>query len=256
VARIIAITIPKGGTGKTTTTMNLGAALHERGHKVLLVDFDPQGNLTSGLGIQLRQGEPSIYHALKQVMAYERPTVPIRASVPGLEIIPASPVLNNANEELVMAEERERVLQRVLAPISANYDFVLIDTLPYLGLLVTNALTAATEVIIPLEAESFALESTAVMLNRIASMQRGLNRDLRITGILLTQVATRSVLHREVAEYVQQHFSAQAPIFRTVIPELAAFPQSQAMHQTILQFDSKGKGAQAYRALADEVLHA
>lgn len=257
--RIISVAVPKGGTGKTTTTLNLGAALAEQGQRVLLVDFDPQGNLTQALGLRPGDLEHTAYSAIKYFLTRFEPQLDlaIQPTSAGVDLVPASARLNLANDELAVAIQREYVLQKLLAPVASRYDFILIDTLPYLGVLVVNALTAAHEVLIPLQAEYLATESVALILEQAQLMRRsGLNANLAITGILLTMIDQRTVINREAIEYARRAFGSQVNVFDTMIKRSVRFPESQAMHQTILQYDLHGEGARAYRALAEEVLHA
>lgn len=257
--RIISVAVPKGGTGKTTTTINLGAALAEQGQRVLLVDFDPQGNLTQALGLRSGDLEHTAYSAIKYFLTRYEPQLDL-AIVPtasGVDLVPASARLNLANDELAVAMQREYVLQKLLAPIAPRYDFILIDTLPYLGVLVVNALVAAQEVVIPLQAEYLATESVALILEQVQLMRRsGLNPNLAITGILFTMVDQRTVINREAVEYARKTFGNQVNLFDTMIKRSVRFPESQASHQSILQYEPQGEGARAYRALALEVLHA
>ena len=256
-ARIIAVAVPKGGTGKTTTTLNLGAALAEQGQRVLLIDFDPQGNLTQALGLRPSDLEHTAYTAIKSFLTCFEPqlALAIRPTGIGVDLVPTSARLNLANDELAVAIQREFVLQKLLAPLAAHYDFILIDTLPYLGVLVLNALVAAQEVLIPLQAEYLATESVALMLDQIQLMRRsGLNAGLSVLGILLTMVDQRTIIHREAVEYTRKVFGGQVPIFPTMVKRSVRFPESQASHQSILTYDPDGDGARAYRALAAEVL--
>jgi chromosome partitioning protein len=256
--RVIAVALPKGGTGKTSSTLNLGVALAQRGQRVLLVDFDPQSNLSQSLCQPSETHEQNVYVAIKRYLQHYESNLAagiIRTSA-GVDLVPANELLNLANDELVLALERERVLQRLLEPISANYDFILIDTLPYLGVLTQNALVAASEVIIPLQAEYLATRSTRLMLDQVAVLARSrLNPSLRITGILLTMVDQRLLISREVIAYAREKLGAHAPIFETMIRRSVRFPESQAAHQSILQYDPTGPGAVGYRALAEEVLY-
>ncbi len=258
-ARIIAVAVPKGGTGKTTTTLNLGAALAERGQRTLLVDFDPQGNLTQALGCRPADLEHTVYSAIKHFLTCFEPQLDraIRPTDAGVDLAPTSARLNLANDELAVAMQREFVLRTLLTPLASRYDVILIDTLPYLGILVINALAAAHEVLIPLQVEYLATESVALILDQIALMRRsGLNPTLTITGMLLTMVDQRTVLHREAMDYARRELGNQVRIFDTVIKRSIRFPESQASHQTILQYEPHGEGAQAYRMLAEEVLRA
>jgi chromosome partitioning protein len=257
--RIISVAVPKGGTGKTTTTLNLGAALAERGQRVLLVDFDPQGNLTQALGLRPGDLEHTAYSAIKYFLTRFEPQLDlaIQATGAGVDLVPASARLNLANDELAVAIQREFVLQKLLAPLAPRYDFILIDTLPYLGVLVVNALTTAHEVVIPLQAEYLATESVALILDQVQLMRRsGLNRNLTITGILLTMIDQRTVINREAIEYARKVFGSRVHVFDTMIKRSVRFPESQASHQSILQYDPQGEGARAYRALAEEVIRA
>lgn len=258
-ARIIAVAVPKGGTGKTTTTLNLGAALAERGQRVLLVDFDPQGNLTQALGLRPGDVEHTVYTAIKSFLTRFEPQLE-QAIVPtaaGVDLAPASARLNLANDELAVAIQREYVLQKLLAPVAPRYDIILIDTLPYLGVLVLNALAAAHEVLIPLQAEYLAAESVELILDQVQLMRRsGLNARLAITGILLTMIDQRTVINREAVEHARRKYGGQVTVFETMIRRSVRFPESQASHQPILRYDPQGEGARAYRALAEEVLRA
>jgi chromosome partitioning protein len=258
-ARVIAVAVPKGGTGKTTTTMNLGAALAERGQRVLLIDFDPQGNLTQSLGLRPADLEHTAYTAIKSFLTRFEPQLDlaIRPTAAGLDLVPTSARLNLANDELAVAMQREFVLQKLIAPVRERYDFILIDTLPYLGVLVVNALAAAQEVLIPLQAEYLATESVSLILDQVQVMRRsGINQSLGITGILLTMVDQRTVINREAVAYARKVFGEQVPVFEAMIRRSVRFPESQASHQTILQYDSQSESARAYRALAEEVIHA
>lgn len=256
-ARIIAVAVPKGGTGKTTTTVNLGSALAEQGKKVLLVDFDPQGNLTQSLGFRPADLEHTVYSSIKYFLTRFESQVElaIRKSSAGVDLLPASARLNLANDELAVAIQREFVLQKLLAPVLNKYDYILIDTLPYLGVLVVNALAAAKEVLIPLQAEYLATESVSLILEQVQLMRRsGLNPDLKITGILLTMVDNRTVINREAVEYARKVFGKEVKVFDTMIKRSVRFAESQANHMTILQYESNGESARSYRALAEEVI--
>ncbi len=257
--RIIAVAVPKGGTGKTTTTINLGAALAEQGQRVLLVDFDPQGNLTQSLGFRPGDLQHTVYSAIKYFLTtYEaRVDQTLRPTSIGVDLLPCNTLLNLANEELVVAVQREFILQKLLEPVRAHYDFILIDTLPYLGVLVVNALVAAQEVIIPLQAEFLATPSVALIIKQIEMIRRsGLNPRLAIAGILLTMVKERTIMSRETMEHARKHFGREARVFETYIKETASITQSQAARQSIMQYEPRGDAARAYRALAEEILHA
>jgi len=217
-ARIISVSVPKGGTGKTTTTLNLGAALAEQGQRVLLVDFDPQASLTIALGFAPDTLEHTVYSAIKYFLTtYEaRVDQTLRRTSIGVDLLPCNTLLNLANEELVVAVQREFILQKLLEPVRAHYDFILIDTLPYLGVLVVNALVAAQEVIIPLQAEFLATPSVALIIKQIEMIRRsGLNPRLAIAGILMTMVKERTIMSRETMEHARKHFGRETRVFET-----------------------------------------
>lgn len=261
---IYAVAVPKGGTGKTTTTLNLGAALGERGKRVLLVDFDPQGNLTQALGVRPGQLQTTVYDVIKHyttTFESELESI-IHKTSAGVDLVPASARLNLANDELATAIQREFVLSNLLAPVLSQYDFILIDTLPYLGILVVNALVAASKVLVPLQPEYLATESMQLLFSQVAMMRRSrLNPTLEIGGILLTMVDERTIIHREAVSYIQG-LSNQVPrgldskirVFNTKVKRTIRFVESQARHQSILEYDSKSEAAQSYRALAEEIL--
>jgi chromosome partitioning protein len=258
-ARIIAVAVPKGGTGKTTTTLNLGAALAEQGKRVLLVDFDPQGSLTLALGVRADELEHTVHSAITYFLATYEPRLEraVISTSAGVDLVPATIRLNLANAELTVAPQGEVVLRELLAPLVHQYDVILIDTLPYLGILVENALAAAHEVLIPLQAEYLSTESVALMLRQIQFVRRSkLNPQLGVSGVLLTQVDSRTVISRQFMEYARKEFGAHVPVFETVIKRTVSFPESQARRQSILQYASADAGSRAYRALAEEVLHA
>ena len=193
-ARIIAVAVPKGGAGKTSTTLNLGAALAARGQRVLLIDFDPQGNLS--LSLRATPVSPSLYSTIREFITTWEPHIErviVPSSIPNVDVVPTDVWLNESDEELRSADRREYVLRKLLEPVSPAYDFVLIDTLPYFGMLVKNALVAADELIIPMQAEFLATQSIEMMLKLVERIQRsGLNPLLRVLGVLVTQVDLRT----------------------------------------------------------------
>lgn len=250
-AIIISMCNQKGGVGKTTTTINLGAALVELGYKVLLVDFDPQGSLSVGLGVNPHTLEHSIYNLLlsKQCTVDEvvRPT-----SVPELDILPSNIDLSAAEVQLVSEVAREQTLTRVLAPLRSRYDFILIDCAPSLGLLTINALTASDYVIMPLECEFFALRGIALLTDTISKVADRLNPKLKVMGILGTMYDGRTLHSREVLERVVQAFGDD--VFHTVIRRTVKFPETTVAGEPITTYASASPGADAYRMLAREVL--
>jgi chromosome partitioning protein len=250
-AMIIAMCNQKGGVGKTTTTINLGAALVELGRKVLLVDFDPQGSLSVGLGVNPHNLELSIYNLLltrdTDVDEVIEPT-----TVEGLDILPSNIDLSAAELQLVSEVAREQTLLRVLEKVRDRYDVILIDCAPSLGLLTINALTAADRVLVPLECEFFALRGVALLTDTIEKVQERLNPKLEMLGILGTMYDPRTLHSREVLERVVQAFGDV--VFHTVIRRTIKFPETTVAGEPITTYASDSPGASAYRMLAREVL--
>lgn len=250
-ARIISMCNQKGGVGKTTTTINLGAALAEIGHKVLLVDFDPQGSLSVGLGVNPHTLDKSIYNLLLSKQ-YTVDEVIQESSVDGLDILPSNIDLSAAEVQLVSEVAREQTLTRVLRQLRSQYDFILIDCAPSLGLLTINALTASDYVLMPLECEFFALRGIALLTDTISKVSDRLNPDLEVLGILGTMYDSRTLHAREVLERVVQAFGED--VFHTVIRRTVKFPETTVAGEPITTYASASPGADAYRQLAREVL--
>lgn len=250
-ATIIAMCNQKGGVGKTTTTINLGAALAETGRQVLLVDFDPQGSLSVGLGFNPHKLDRSIYNLLltRDVDADDV----IRHYSPGLDVLPSNIDLSAAEVQLVSEVAREQSLGRVLAPVRSRYDIILIDCAPSLGLLTINALTAAEHVLMPLECEFFALRGIALLTDTIEKVKDRLNPDLEVLGILGTMYDARTLHSREVLERVVEAFGDV--VFHTVIRRTVKFPETTVAGEPITSYASSSPGAEAFRSLAKEVLH-
>jgi chromosome partitioning protein len=250
-ARIIAMCNQKGGVGKTTSTINLGATLAEYGRKVLLLDFDPQGALSVGLGINPHELDKTVYNLLIErhvdIRNVIRPT-----GVPLLDLLPANIDLSAAEVQLVSEVAREQVLGRVLRPVLDDYDVVLIDCQPSLGLLTVNALTAAHGVVIPLECEFFSLRGVALLVDTIDKVKERLNPQLEISGILATMYDSRTVHCREVFSRVVEAFGDT--VFKTVITRTVRFPETTVAGQPITTWAPTSSGASAYRDLAKEVL--
>ncbi len=250
-AIIIAMCNQKGGVGKTTSTINLGAALAEVGRRVLLVDFDPQGSLSVGLGVNPHTLEYSIYNVLLgRDTTVENVINPTK--VPGLDILPSNIDLSAAEVQLVSEVAREQTLLRVLEKIRYRYDVILIDCAPSLGLLTINALTAADKVIMPLECEFFALRGIALLNDTIVKVQDRLNPQLEILGILGTMYDPRTLHSREVLERVVEAFGDR--VFHTVIKRTVKFPETTVAGEPITTYATTSPGAEAYRNLAREVL--
>ncbi len=250
-AMIIAMCNQKGGVGKTTTTINLGAALAEGGIKVLLVDFDPQGSLSVGLGVNPHTLELSVYNLLLGKDT-EPDEVISETNVEGLDVLPSNIDLSAAEVQLVSEVAREQTLLRVLEKVRDDYDVILIDCAPSLGLLTVNALTAADKVIMPLECEFFALRGIALLTDTIAKVQDRLNPRLEILGILGTMFDPRTLHSREVLERVVQAFGET--VFHTVIRRTVKFPETTVAGEPITTYATTSPGAAAYRSLAREVL--
>lgn len=248
-ARIIVFANQKGGVGKTTTAVNLGACLAEAGKRVLLVDFDPQANSTSHLGA--RKDCPGIYEAMTGKV---EPSATIQEcpGVPNLFIIPSNINLTGATIELVDQEGREHFLKRVLDRLPDGFDYLFIDCPPSLGILTLNGLVAADAVIIPLQCEYFALEGLSRLLQTIQMVQSGLNPRLRIGGILFTMYDVRTRLAHEVVQEVTGYFKEK--VFRTIIPRNVRVSEAPSFAKPITTYDPESIGARSYRALADEVL--
>ncbi|HEY8452853.1 MAG: ParA family protein [Micromonosporaceae bacterium] len=252
-ARIIAMANQKGGVGKTTTTINLGAALAEYGRRVLLVDFDPQGALSVGLGANPHNLDLSIYNVLLQDDVKVEDVL-IKTNVDGLHLLPANIDLSAAEIQLVSEVAREMALARVLRPLQKDYDFILIDCQPSLGLLAINALTCAHGVLIPLECEFFSLRGVALLLDTIDKVRERLNFDLELEGILATMYDSRTTHSRQVLQRVVEAFGDK--VYQTVITKTVKFPESTVAGAPITVLDPASSGARNYRQLAREVIAA
>lgn len=249
-ARVICVANQKGGVGKTTTSVNLAASLASRGRRVLLVDLDPQGNASSGLGLKKYEyQDANIYHVLigeKTLPEVIRPT-----SLPTLSVAPANPDLVGAEIELVDTPRREFRLKDALAEIKDQYDFVFIDCAPSLGLLTLNGLAGANTFIVPLQCEYYALEGLSQLLNTAGLVKKSINPELRIEGIVLTMFDTRNNLSHQVVTEIQTHFGDK--VFRSIIPRNVRLSEAPSHGQAIIEYDAKSIGAQKYLDLAVEL---
>jgi chromosome partitioning protein len=250
-ARVVALVNQKGGVGKTTTTINLGAALSEYGRRVLLVDFDPQGALSVGLGVNPMELDRTIYNSLMEP-GVTGDDVLLKTNLPGMDLLPSNIDLSAAEVQLVGEVAREQTLKRVLDPMLPDYDIVLIDCQPSLGLLTINALTAAHGVIVPLECEFFSLRGVALLIQTIDKVRERLNPKLELEGILATMYDGRTLHGREVLARVVEAFGDK--VFHTVISRTVRFPETTVAGEPITTFAPSSSGANAYRDLAKEVV--
>ena len=248
--RIIAVANQKGGVGKTTTVVNLGSYLALAGERVLVGDLDPQGNATSGLGLDRNSIERSVYDAVIDGAKIGELTVP--GPVPGLDVVPSAVALAGAEVELAPVEGRERRLGRLLLEIAADYDYVFVDCPPSLGLLTVNALTAADSVLIPLQCEYYALEGLSQLLATLDLVRDHLNPDLAVKGVVLTMFDGRTNLSADVAAEVRRHLGDR--VFDTVIPRNVRLSEAPSHGQPISRYAPDSTGAVAYAALAAEIL--
>lgn len=248
--KVIAIANQKGGVGKTTTSVNLSACLADLGKKVLLVDLDPQGNSTSGFGFDKTKIKQSIYDVLVNDTPVEG--VILKTKIENLMVLPATIQLAGAEIELVSIMSRETKLKRVLDKIKYNYDYIIIDCPPSLGLLTINSLTAANSVLVPIQCEFYALEGLSQLMNTISLVQKNLNPALSLEGVVLTMFDARTNLSIQVVDEVKSHFRHK--VYQTIIPRNVRLSEAPSHGQPITRYDPKSKGAEVYTDLAKEVI--
>jgi chromosome partitioning protein len=249
--RIFAVANQKGGVGKTTTTVSLGAALAERGKRVLVVDLDPQGNATMGLGVDGRQFERSVY----DVLLNDVPMVDVvePTGFPNLFVAPATLDLAGVEQELTSVISRELRLKKALASVDGDFDYIFVDCPPSLGLITINAFAAATDIMVPVQTEYYALEGLTQLQRIVDLVQKNLNPALRITKVVLTMYDARNTLSVDVAKEVKKHFTNE--LCKTVIPRTVRLAEAPSHGQPISVYDPSSKGAKAYKALAEEILN-
>ena len=249
---VISVANKKGGVGKTTTTINLAASIADRGYRVLIVDIDPQGNATSGLGIEKSEIDQDIYNVLID-------EIPIQdtihhTSIAKLDMVPATINLSGAETELISMMARETRLKSALDAISDQYDFIFIDCPPSLGQLSINAFTASDSILIPVQSEYYAMEGLSQLLNTIRLVQKHFNKDLGVEGVLLTMLDARTNLGAEVVKEVQSYFSKK--VYKTIIPRITKLAEAPSYGQPITEYAPRSRGAKVYDDLAKEVLKA
>ena len=248
--KVIALANQKGGVGKTTTAVNLSAALAEKGKKILLIDSDAQGNATSGLGIKIEKGGKTLYNVITE----EEPisSAIVKTAYDRLYVCPSDVELSGAEIELVDAPDRAHRLKKALAAIKNDYDFILIDCPPSLGLVTLNALAAADTVLVPIQCEFYSLEGLALLTGTIKRVKKSINPDIEFEGVLLTMFNGRANLSIQVADEVKRYFREK--VYKTVIPRNIRLSEAPGFGESVLTYDSRSKGAESYRALADEVI--
>jgi chromosome partitioning protein len=251
ITRIFAVANQKGGVGKTTTTVSLAAALAERGKRVLVVDLDPQGNATMGLGVDGRKFERSVYDVLLNDVPMADVVEPV--GLPNLFVAPATLDLAGVEQELTSVISRELRLKKALASVDGDFDFIFVDCPPSLGLITINAFAAATDIMVPVQTEYYALEGLTQLQKIVDLVQKNLNPTLRITKVVLTMYDARNTLSVDVAKEVKKHFPDE--LCKTIIPRTVRLAEAPSYGQPITEYDRTSKGSKAYKALAEEILN-
>ena len=251
-SRVIAIANQKGGVGKTTTSINLSACLAEKGKKVLLIDMDSQGNTTSGFGFEKNELDKTVYEVLREEVSIEEAIIPVEECFENLFLIPANRNLAGAEIELVTRENMQHILKKQLEPIKDEYDFIVIDCPPSLGIVTINALVAADTVLVPVQCEYFALEGMEQLFHTIGLVQNNLNADLQIEGVVFTMYDSRTNLSIEVVEEVKKVLKPD--MYSAIIPRNVRLGEAPSYGLPITIYDTKSKGAESYRLLAEMVI--
>ena len=251
-SRVIAIANQKGGVGKTTTSINLSACLAEKGKKVLLIDMDSQGNTTIGFGFEKNELDKTVYEVLREEVSIEEAIIPVEECFENLFLIPANRNLAGAEIELVTRENMQHILKKQLEPIKDEYDFIVIDCPPALGMLTVNAMTAADSVLVPIQCEFYALDGLSQLIYTIELIQESLNPDLYIEGVVFTMYDARTNLSLQVVENVKDNL--KQTIYKTIIPRNVRLAEAPSYGLPINLYDKRSSGAEAYRMLADEVI--
>lgn len=251
-SRVIAIANQKGGVGKTTTSINLSACLAEKGKKVLLIDMDSQGNTTSGFGFEKNELDKTIYEVLREEVSIEEAIIPVEECFENLFLIPSNRNLAGAEIELVTRENMQYILKKQLEPIKDNYDFIIIDCPPALGMLTVNAMTASDSVLVPIQCEFYALDGLSQLIYTIELIQDSLNPDLYIEGVVFTMYDARTNLSLQVVENVKDNL--KQTIYKTIIPRNVRLAEAPSYGLPINLYDKRSSGTEAYRMLADEVI--
>lgn len=249
--RVIAVANQKGGVGKTTTAINLSACLAEKGQKVLAIDMDPQGNMTSGLGIDKDEVEKNIYDLMIGQVGVEE--VLQKEAIENLDIISTSIDLSAAEIELIGVDDKEFIIRNAIAPIKDNYDYIIIDCPPSLSMLTINAMTTADSVLVPIQCEYYALEGLSQILQTVEMVKKRLNPDLELEGVVFTMYDARTNLSLEVVENVKKHLNET--IYKTIIPRNVRLAEAPSHGMPINLYDSRSSGAESYRMLASEVIN-
>lgn len=247
-SKVISISNHKGGVGKTTTAINIGAGLNKLGKRVLLIDLDAQANLSQSLGLIDNEERQNIYGAITG----EYKLTDVVSIVKGLDVIPSTLDLSGAEIELSGEAGREYILREVIEPIKKNYDYIIIDTAPSLSLLTINSFVASDEILIPLQAQYLALQGLTKLLEVVTKIQKRLNKDLKIGGVIVTQYDNRKVLNRDVVETIRNHFKSE--VFKTMIRDNVALAEAPANQLDIFRYNSKSYGAEDYLALCKEII--